>query len=112
MRQPGPPRAGELTLFIWRDGSNRGGMRLRAHLTGPNRRTAVPVMIDAVVIKITESGMVLRGTEIVPRNSSSKANVEHYPQTWWCRLLPGKMDLLPEESPQVPEWRRALDHST
>jgi len=56
-------------------------------------------------------GMVVMGTEVVPRNASSKANVEYYPQTWWCRLLPGKLELLPEPPAETPKWRRAFEHS-
>lgn len=83
-------------------------MRLRADIMGPSREHAAPVLIDAIVIKITEAGIVIVGTEIVPRNASSKANVEYYPQTWWCRLLPGKMEMLPERPEEMPKWRMAF----
>lgn len=96
-------------LHKWRDGSNPGGMRLRADVMAPSRSTALPSLIDAMVVRITAEGMVVMGTEVVPRNSSSKANVEYYPQTWWCRLLPGKMEFLPEPPRELPKWRRAFD---
>lgn len=99
---------GELTLHKWKDGSNHSAMRLRADIMGPSREHAAPVLIDAIVIKITEAGIVIVGTEIVPRNASSKANVEYYPQTWWCRLLPGKMEMLPERPEEMPKWRMAF----
>ena len=108
---PAPAVAGELTLHKWRDGSNRGAMRLRADVMGCDRQPAVPSLIDAVVVRITAEGMVVMGTEVVPRNASSKANVEYYPQTWWCRLLPGKLELLPEPPAETPKWRRAFEHS-
>ena len=84
-------------------------MRLRADVMGRDRQPAVPSLIDAVVVRITAEGMVVMGTEMVPRNSSSKANVEYYQQTWWCRLLPGKMELLPEPPVETPKWRRAFE---
>ena len=85
-------------------------MRLCADVTGPDREAAVPVLVDARVIKITEGGLVLVGTEVVPRSSSSKSNVEYFPQTWWCRQLPGKMVLLPEKVRELPKWRLAFEH--
>lgn len=109
LRSPEPPVPGELTLHKWRDGSNRSAMRLRADVMGPSRAPALPSLIDAVVVRITAEGMVVMGTEVVPRNSSAKANVEYYPQTWWCRLLPGKMEFLPEQPPELPKWRRAFE---
>ncbi|OYQ41116.1 hypothetical protein CHU94_08380 [Rhodoferax sp. TH121] len=109
MRRPGPPFKGELTLQKWRDGTNAGNVRLRADLLGANRKPATYCLVDAVVVKITESGMVVMGTEVVPRNESSKANVEYYVQTWWCRLLPGKMEFLPEPPRELPKWRRAFE---
>jgi hypothetical protein len=110
MRRPGPPFKGELTLQKWRDGSNPGSVRLRADLQGANRKPATYCLVDAVVVKITESGMVVMGTEVVPRNpDSSKSNVETYPQVWWCRLQQGAMEFLPEEPPELPKWRRAFE---
>lgn len=110
LRSPELAVPGELTLHKWRDGSNRGAMRLRADVMGRDRQPAVPSLIDAVVVRITAEGMVVMGTEMVPRNASSKANVEYYPQTWWCRLLPGKLELLPEPPREIPKWRRAFNH--
>lgn len=109
--QPSPAIKGEMTLRKWRDGSNRGAMRLRADVAGRDRQPAVPSLIDAMVVRITAEGMVVMGTEVVPRNASSKANVEYYPQTWWCRLLPGAMEYLPEPPPELPRWRRAFEHT-
>lgn len=109
LRSPEPAVPGELTLHKWRDGSNHTAMRLRADVIGRDRQPAVPSLIDALVVRITAEGMVVMGTEVVPRNSSSKANVEYYPQTWWCRLLPGKLELLPEPPPEIPKWRRAFE---
>lgn len=101
---------GELCLFIWGDGLNRQ-KRTRAELAGQNGDLAIPLMLDALVVKITAEGIVVKGTEVVPRNSSSKANVEYYPQTWWCKVIPGK--LMPGakiDQPAVPAWRTALQH--
>ena len=105
---PAPAVAGELTLHKWRDGSNSSPMRLRADVMGRDRQPAVPSLIDAVVVRISAEGMVVTGTELVPRNASSKANVEYYPQTWWCRLLPRRMELLPETIQEPPKWRQAF----
>ena len=111
MRQPGPPVKGELTLQKWRDGTNKGSVRLCAYLLGANRKAAAPGLVDAVVVKITESGMVVMGTEVVASNpESSKSNVETYPQVWWCRLQQGAMEFLPEQPPEVPKWRKAFQH--
>jgi hypothetical protein len=112
MRRPGPPIKGELTLEKWRDGSNGQGVRLIANLTGPNRKAAAPNLVDAVVVKITASGMVVMGTEVVARNpDSSKSNFERYQQVWWCRLLQGAMEYLPGQEPETPKWRRAFEHT-
>lgn len=108
VRQFPPPVRGELTLHILRNGSNRDSVRLRADLTGPNRGPAVPFILNAMVIKISAGGIVLTGTEVVPRSSSPKANVEYYKQTWWCRMLPGEMAYLQEKKVQeMPQWQRA-----
>ena len=102
--RPLPPVPGELNLRRWMDGLGRNSMRLRAELHRPSGDSAIPVMIDALVVKITESGIIVMGTELVPRGSKSKSNVEYYKQTWWCRVLTNaKKPLHPREGVEGPK---------
>lgn len=111
LRQPQTPVQGELTLHKWRDGSNRGSIRLRADLMGPDREPALDCLIDSMVVKISAGGIVIMGTELVPRTrTSSKSNVDDFPQTWWCRFLPGAMEYLPPKPPELPALRKAFLH--
>ena len=47
---------------------------------------ALPALHKAVVRRVTNGGMVIRGTEIVSRGGS-KGRVQVFAQTWWCLVL-------------------------
>jgi hypothetical protein len=47
----------------------------------------VPVM-DDVRVRVTATGMLIRGTECIPRGDSYKAKSDDYPQTWYCVVEP------------------------
>lgn len=68
------------------------GMRMRsrygATLSDPyTGRYLVPVL-DHVVIDVRREGMLLTGVEVVPRRSNPKSACDHWPQKWWCVLMP------------------------
>jgi hypothetical protein len=81
MRLPRPQQAvhGRLTLGRWHDG-------LKATLLHESSDTmlALPELHWAHVDRITTSGIIISGSEIVPRRTNNKANVDYYRQTWWC----------------------------
>jgi hypothetical protein len=45
---------------------------------------ALPSLEGAKVRRITANGIVISGTEIVPRRRGVKAAADFWPQTWWC----------------------------
>lgn len=88
-RAPTEPVLGELRLNMLFEGGGHRPPRLRVMLTREDKRLALPSMIDGLVIKVSEQGLVIQGTEIIPNNpSSSKTSYEYYRQTWWCKVLP------------------------
>lgn len=44
-------------------------------------------LIKAQIEKVTEHGMVIRGTEVVARTNGSKSNAGTFPQVWWVFVL-------------------------
>lgn len=81
--QPAPGVAGHLQLDLWRVRATR---QLAAKLTSaPDGATLLlPELLAARVERITRSGIVIAGTEIVPRRGTAKSSADRYPQTWWC----------------------------
>lgn len=79
--RPKDPVDGELVLGLIERGER---LRLKARLLSDGREI-LPPLIDAVVVKITGNGVVIRGWEMQSRSpGSSKAKVTSHPQTWWA----------------------------
>ena len=75
-------------MFKCDDGTNRV-FRIRAVLRDPDGKGLIPMLDHAVVEKISDrAGIVIKGTEIVCRSQSIKSRIDHYPQIWWCEVLP------------------------
>ncbi|MFZ2306866.1 MAG: hypothetical protein WAW34_06030 [Rhodoferax sp.] len=81
-----PPVPGQLLLYRFEDGFSA---RLRAVLRDSDGKSVIPMMDFATVVRITEAGIVIAGTEVVARSSSIKANLERWQQTWWCQIAVG-----------------------
>jgi hypothetical protein len=81
MRLPRPQQAvhGRLRLARWHDG-------LKATLWHESSDTVLvlPELHWAHVDRITTSGIMISGHEIVPRRANNKANADYHRQTWWC----------------------------
>ncbi|MDN4590257.1 hypothetical protein DBA29_17340 [Xenophilus aerolatus] len=70
------PRIGELRLRLM----SRYGAVVSHPETG---RYLLPAM-DAVTITIKARGVLLEGTELIPRRAGRKAAYDMYAQIWWC----------------------------
>ena len=70
------PRIGELRLRL----VSRYGAVVSHPETG---RYLLPA-IDAVTITIKPRGLLLAGTEMIPRRAGRKAAYDTYAQMWWC----------------------------
>ncbi len=84
LRLPHPMRGVHGHLHLVADPYRQLG--LRARLTDENRPDALvlPELLDASVRRISRSGIVITGLEVVPRRPNRKANADRYAQTWWC----------------------------
>lgn len=72
----GTPQIGELRLRLM--------SRYGAVLTHPETgRYLLPAM-DGVTIAIKARGVLLSGTEMIPRRAGRKAAYDMYAQMWWC----------------------------
>jgi len=62
------------------------GRIMVASLLMPDGETYVlPVLDRARVIKIHRNGLLITGTEVIPRGIGIKnVKADRYPQTWWC----------------------------
>jgi len=87
LRRPTDPVPGDLRLEPWGNGARGNFPKMRVLLIKDQYKLALPSMIDAVVMKITAQGLVVRGTEIVALYPHSKSKVNYHPQVWWCRLI-------------------------
>ena len=81
--EPAAGVQGELEVGLWR---LRFGRELAAKLMSPEDpgTMLLPELLSARVQRITHSGIVIVGTEIVPRRDSRKSSADRYPQGWWC----------------------------
>jgi hypothetical protein len=64
---------------------------MRAALLGCNGEDYVlPVLDHARVVRLHGPGILITGSELIPRGRSSIKNikVDRYPQTWWCIPTP------------------------
>lgn len=104
--QPRPGVAGQLLLFRWHGDGGRSS-QLRAELHLDSGESAVPVLVQACVTRVTAGGIVIHGTEVVPLGRSNKARVQYWAQTWWCELAPQPQALhgQPSQAPgSAPGW--------
>lgn len=89
VRLPAPAAGvrGQLLLELWR---LRHARQLAAKLTREDDASLLllPELLAARVERITRNGIVIAGTEIVPRRGSMKSSADRYPQTWWCLVHP------------------------
>jgi hypothetical protein len=76
--------AGQLLLIKGLDSANRP--TFKAQLLDGNGALALPSLEGAKVRRITANGIVISGTEIVPRRRGVKAAADFWPQTWWCMV--------------------------
>jgi hypothetical protein len=67
------------------DPANRA--TLKAQLLSDQGALLLPTLNGAQVRRITESGIVITGTEVIPRRSGAKASADFWPQTWWCLII-------------------------
>lgn len=74
---------GHLQLGLWRMRATR---QLAARLTSEHEGSMllIPELLPARVERITRTGIVIAGTEVIPRRASAKSSADRYPQTWWC----------------------------
>jgi hypothetical protein len=89
IRLPAPAAGvrGHLELGLWRLRSTR---QLAARLTSEHDASSLllPELLPASVERITRNGIVIAGTEVVPRRAAAKSTADRYPQTWWCLVHP------------------------
>lgn len=76
--------------------------RLVAKLTVEMSSALVlPELHQARVLKITANGIVITGSECIPRRSGRKSSVDNFQQTWWCLIhtvgLADALDVLNED---------------
>jgi hypothetical protein len=83
--KPKDPVSGELRLRPHRVGTN-DPQALLAELVLDGGGIGLPPLHGAAVRRVTQGGMVIRGTEILSR-AGAKARVQSYRQTWWCLVL-------------------------
>lgn len=86
IRLPAPAEGvpGHLHLALWRV---RHARELCARLTTEHDSLVLllPELLPARVERITRQGIVIAGTEVIPRRAGSKkSGADRYPQTWWC----------------------------
>lgn len=98
--RPSGPVAGRLVLEKYRDGYMQP--RLVAKLTVEMSNALVlPELHEARVLKITAHGIVVTGSELIPRRTTRKSSTDRFQQTWWCLIhtvgLADALDVLNED---------------
>jgi hypothetical protein len=80
---------------------------LTAYLINPStgRPWPIPPLLDAMVIKISANGVMIKGRQEVRNNT--KATPRYKSQTWWCLVVAEPIDdvTLDEEDPENPVYR-------
>jgi len=88
VKLPRPQQAVPGNLLLTKGMGSDGRQTFKAQLLGDSSGAlALPSLERATVRRISGSGIVITGTEIVPRRHGSKASSDIWPQTWWC-LVP------------------------
>jgi hypothetical protein len=87
VKMPRPQQfvSGRLLMTQGLDSANRA--TLRAQLVSDQGALLLPTLNGAQVRRITENGIVIIGTEVIPRRNGAKASADFWPQTWWCMVL-------------------------
>lgn len=81
-----------------KQGSSRGYLRMHARLRRPGWPSVmlatlctadydyvIPCLDAARVLKIERGGILVTGTEVIPRGRSAKRlTADRFPQAWWC----------------------------
>jgi hypothetical protein len=86
IKLPRPLQAVPGNLLLTRGVGSDGRATFKAQLLN-GEALALPSLERAAVRRITASGIVIAGTEIVSRRRGIKASADYWPQTWWC-LVP------------------------
>jgi len=85
---PRPLQAVPGNLLLTKGMGSDGRETYKAQLLGDSSGAlALPTLERATVRRISGNGIVITGTEIVPRRHGAKASSDVWPQTWWC-LVP------------------------
>jgi len=88
IKLPRPLQAVAGNLLLAKGVGSDGRATFKAQLlSGSGEALALPSLECASVKRITASGIVISGTEIVARRSGVKASADYWQQTWWC-LVP------------------------
>lgn len=88
-----------------------------AMLLHDDGQTYVIPVLDRAIVRRIRGGILISGTEIVPRGRGMKnIRSDNYPQTWWCRPVAltnsGFDDEIPKPSPaESRRQARELEHS-
>ncbi len=82
--KPVGPVLGVLQVMPFHDGSH-GKPVLRAELVSTDGQGLLPVLLHVRVGRVQGAWLTVAGTEHVSKGGS-KGMMEHYPQTWWCRV--------------------------
>lgn len=86
IKLPRPLQSVPGSLLLTRGVGSDGRPTFKAQLLN-GEALALPSLERAGVRRITASGIVIAGTEIVARRRGVKASADYWPQTWWC-LVP------------------------
>ncbi len=102
--RPKPAVAGQLSLQPHAAYRSDPGALL-AKLMHDVTSDALPPLHKAVVRRITPSGLLIAGVEVIARRAAAKSSEDHYRQTWWCLVFhEPAVDVLPAQ----PAWARAM----
>lgn len=79
-------------------GATRGDLRLLTQVAnarytalaqlfvpGSDEHYVLPVLMDAELRRIGADGLLIKGTEVIPRGPSAKSKADYYPQKWLCK---------------------------
>ena len=103
------PIAGEL---LFKERLARSGIYFATLLVDNAGTYGLPPLDRAALRKVSPSGFMLFGKEVLTRSPSIKSSAEYWPQVWWC--VPYSLTLSPPlttamvEKRTVPAWQRAI----
>lgn len=85
LSRPQPAVFGELSIHPHTVGT-RDPSAVIAELLHDDGSAALSPLHDARVRRVTRSGIMVAGTELLGRDTA-KARVRPFPQVWWCLVL-------------------------